>query len=255
MPGSESLESGGPLERALGYTFRDKGLLELALTAPSCRGERQGDALADNQRLEFLGDAVVGLLAAGLVYARYTDETEGGLSVRRSHLTSGRALARVARRIGLGAFLRLGRADEQGGGRDKDKPLVDALEALFGAAWCDGGLPAAERIFATLLGELDAADEAGDTQWQDNPKGRLQELAQRHAWPDSPRYETVGVEGPAHAPHYTVRACVAGGAEAYGAGTTKRAAEAEAASRLLERLLKEPGAAASAGPSAPVSRG
>ena len=222
------------LEKTLGYRFKERALLETALTTPSYRADHAAERVQDNQRLEFLGDAVFGLLAAQRVYESFADEDEGWLTVRRSGMASGRALAELARRVGLGAHLRIGRADEASGGRDKDKALTDAMEAVFGAAWCDGGLKASQSVFKALLaGEQPAV--TGDV-WADNPKGELQELAQRHAWPDSPTYEQVGVTGPSHEPFYTVTVRVAGGHEATGTGRTKRAAEAAAARELLVRL-------------------
>ena len=223
------------LEATLGYAFKERRLLVTALTNPSYRADHPAEKPQDNQRLEFLGDAVFGLLSAQEVFERYTDEDEGGLTVRRSHVASGRALAELARRIGLGGYLLLGKGNEAIGGRDQDKSLTDAMEAVFGAVWCDGGLPAAQTVYANLMGnespkQLDV--------WADNPKGRLQELAQRHAWPDSPAYELVSTVGPCHAPQYTVKARVDGGYEAEGVGKTKRAAEVNAAKALL-RLISE----------------
>jgi len=221
------------LERTLGYGFVNRSLLETALTNPSYRSDHTAEGVKDNQRLEFLGDAVFGLLTAQEVYERFGDEDEGGLTVRRSHMASGRALAELARRIGLGSYLRLGKGDEAAGGREKDKSLTDAMEAVFGAAWCDGGLKAARKIYATLMAEH--ADEPLDV-WAENPKGQLQELAQRKVWPDSPAYELTEVTGPSHAPQYTVRASVHGGHAATGEGKTKRAAEVAAAQALLRQL-------------------
>jgi ribonuclease-3 len=222
------------LEKTLGYRFKDRPLLETALTTPSFRADYPAEKIDDNQRLEFLGDAVFGLLTAQHVFARYPEGDEGLLTVRRSRLASGRALADLARGIGLGAYLRLGRVDETTGGRDKDKALTDAMEAVFGAAWCDGGLKAVQRIFKTVLadGQMAVCEDV----WAGNPKGALQELAQRHAWPDSPLYKPVGVTGPSHEPVYTVSAQVAGGHEATGEGRTKRVAEAAAARALLTQL-------------------
>ncbi len=229
----KDVESLDELEAALGYAFRDRRLLVTALTGPSYRAERAGEGVADNQRLEFLGDAVFGLLAAQELFERYAQEDEGGLTVRRSGLASGRALAALARRVGLGRYLRLGKSDEAAGARDKDKALTDAMEAVFGAALRDGGLEAAQAVYRRLTDGLAAAPL---DVWADNPKGALQELAQRHAWPASPAYELTEAVGPCHAPAYTIRARVAGGHEAFGTGRTKRAAEAEAARALLAAL-------------------
>ena len=224
------------LEKTLGYAFKNRALLVTAVTNPSYRSDHTAENVEDNQRLEFLGDAVFGLLSAQQVFERYADEDEGGLTVRRSHVASGRALAELARRIGLGRYLRLGKGDEAAGGRDKDKSLTDAMEAVFGAAWCDGGLKAVKAIFAKLMAD---PPEVPLDVWADNPKGQLQELAQRKAWPDSPAYELIEVTGPDHAPDYTVKARVHGGHDAQGTGRTKRAAEVAAARALLERLTAE----------------
>ena len=221
------------LQQTLGYVFKNPGWLETALTCPSYRTNPAADGVEDNQRLEFLGDAVFGLLTAQFVFERFAGEDEGSLTVRRSHLASGRGLAELARRVGLGAHLRLGRVDESMGGRDKERALTEAMEAVFGAAWRDGGLAAAQAIFDALVAER--ADAPLDV-WADNPKGGLQELAQRHGWPDSPAYEVVESAGPSHAPVYTVKARVAGGHEASGTGRTKRAAEVAAAEALLAQL-------------------
>jgi ribonuclease-3 len=231
---SKKIDPLRPLEKTLGYAFKNRKLLETALTNPSYRADHAGEGVKDNQRLEFLGDAVFGLLTAQQVYELYADEDEGGLTVRRSHLASGRALAELARRVGLGPYLRLGKG-EAASGRDKDKSLTDAMEAVFGAAWCDGGLKAVKAIFAKLMS--DGAQAPLDV-WAENPKGQLQELAQRNAWPASPAYELTEVTGPSHAPAYTVKAKVHGGHEALGTGKTKRAAEVAAAQALL-RVLED----------------
>ena len=221
------------LQQTLGYVFKDPVWLETAVTSPSYRTNPQAGEVEDNQRLEFLGDAVFGLLTAQFVFERFAGEDEGGLTLRRSHLASGRGLAELARRIGLGAHLRLGKVDEAAGGRDKERALTEAMEAVFGAAWCDGGLAAAQTIFEKLV--ADRPEMPLDV-WADNPKGGLQELAQRHGWTDSPTYEVVETVGPDHAPVYTVRARVASGHEAIGSGRTKRAAEVAAAEVLLAQL-------------------
>ncbi|MBP7636269.1 MAG: ribonuclease III [Kiritimatiellae bacterium] len=223
------------LEQKLGYVFSDRALLKTAVTAPSCRTDHPGAEVHDNQRLEFLGDAVFGLLCAQWLFARYAEADEGALTVRRSLLANGHALAGMARRLGLGDWLRLGRGDAAAGGRDNDNTLADAMEALFGAAWCDGGLSAVETVFNTVMaGCEDVPVDAG----RDNPKGKLLEVAQRYAWPDSPVYELVGVCGPQHAPAYRVAARVHGGHRAFGEGRTKRAAEKAAAAALLQVLIE-----------------
>lgn len=218
-------------EKRLGYRFKDRSLLLAALTHPSYCFEHAAEK-QNNQRLEYLGDAVLGLLAAQHVYERHGDADEGRLTVLRSHVTSGRALADTARSIGLGEYLRMGKGEERAGGRDREGMLADSMEAVFGAAWIDGGLRASNKLFVQLIASrLEGAPAAGKS---DNPKGELQELAQRE-FQCAPTYERVAVEGPAHAPRYCSRVCVQGH-EATGEGTTRRAAEAAAAIQLLEKL-------------------
>jgi ribonuclease III len=225
------------LEEKIGYAFRDKALVVRALTAPSYRATHGLAPQEDNQRLEFLGDAVLGLLAAEYAYHRFDHQAEGFLTIQRSHLASGRALADTARQIGLGSYLRIGLSDETTGGVEKERLLADALEALLGAAWIDGGMPAVTTIFQKILQQK--VEETPANHWENNPKGYLQSICQHHAWPDSPTYELIESSGPAHEPIYTVRVSVAGGIEATGTGRSKRAAEADAAAHLLTILSEK----------------
>ena len=219
------------LEKRIGYRFQDRLLLLAALTHPSYCFEHTENK-QDNQRLEYLGDAVLGLLAAQYVFERHADADEGRLTVLRSHVASGKSLAGTARSIGLGAFLRMGKGEERGGGRDREGMLADSMEAVFGAAWIDGGLRASNKLFVKLIASrLDAAPAAGRS---DNPKGELQEMAQQE-YQCAPVYECLAVEGPAHAPSYRAKVNVQGH-EATGEGSTRRAAEAAAAVQLLARL-------------------
>jgi ribonuclease-3 len=219
------------LEKRLGYRFKDRSLLQAALTHPSYCFE-QDDATGHNQRLEYLGDAVLGLLAAQYAFDQHTDANEGQLTVLRSQVASGKALAETARAIDLGTFLRLGKGEERSGGRARASMLADSLEAVFGAAWQDGGLRASHKLFKQLI--VPRLQTIGTTGTQDNPKGALQELAQG-AYQCTPVYEGLAVEGPAHAPRYRTRVRVQD-QEGLGEGTTRRAAEAEAAAQLLARL-------------------
>lgn len=220
------------LERKLGYRFRHAALLEAALTHPSYRHETPGVA-EDNQRLEFLGDAALALLTAAWLYHQHPDEAEGGLTQRRSSLTRSRALAEAGRRLGLGEVLRLGRGELKNGGRTRDGVLEDAVEAVIGAAFVDGGLKAAQRVFdRCLLSYLLAAPTPG--RW-DNPKGALLEWCQRHGAP-SPRYEVVAESGPMHQRVFVVRVVVAGTVETRGSGLSKKSAEQQAATAALLSL-------------------
>ena len=219
------------LEKRIGYRFKDRALLLTALTHPSYCFEHSEDA-QNNQRLEYLGDAVLGLLAAQYAFAQNADADEGRLTVLRSQVASGKSLAETARSIGLGEYLRMGKGEERGGGRDRAGMLADSMEAIFGAAWLDGGLRASNKLFEKLIAKhLTALAKVNQI---DNPKGALQELAQGE-YQCAPVYERCAVDGPAHAPIYRAKVRVHGH-EATGEGPTRRAAEAAASVQLLERL-------------------
>ena len=218
------------LEKALGYRFRRRALLDLALTHPSFRHE-QG-AAADNQRLEFLGDAVLGLVVADHLFTAHESADEGALTELRSSIANTRALARLAQNIELGRHLRLGHGEQQSGGARRATTLADALEAVLGAAFRDGGLKAVQKIFQLLFQPL---FEQPVQTWAENPKGALQELCQR-TWKSNPIYRVRRETGPAHDRTYTMD--VLRGSEVIGTGTgaSKRTAETEAARRALEHL-------------------
>jgi ribonuclease-3 len=221
----------GGIEKRIGHRFRRRDLLLAALTHPSYRAE-EGEAASDNQRLEYLGDAVLGLLAAQHIFERHADADEGRMTDLRTRVINGAALAEMARGIGLGDHLRMGRGEDRAGGRGRAGMLADAFEALLGALWLDGGLRAARRLFdRTVLPRLEAQAVAADT---GNPKGELQEWAQSRRL-SGPAYACLAVNGPAHAPVYRVRVTVGErGAEAD--GPTRRGAEALAAAVLLAQL-------------------
>lgn len=191
--------------------------------------------MEDNQRLEFLGDAALGLMAADHLYREQPSANEGDMTKLRSLITSTKALATLALRIDLGFFLRLGKGEQISGGRQRPSILADAMEAVIGAAYLDGGLRAVRIIFATLfrpmLSELDA-DPAIE-----NPKGALQERAQRTLG-QNPRYIVTEEIGPAHQRMYTVEVRLGEKAVGIGRGTNKRDAETEAAvNALANRIL------------------
>jgi ribonuclease-3 len=218
-----------PLEKKLGYRFGRKRHLETALTHRSFRFE--SDAVeSDNQRLEFLGDAALGLLAGAYLFDHFPDFREGDMTRVRSQLTNTRTLARIADSIDLGAFLRLGRGELQTGGQKRSSNLSDSLEAVIGAAFVDGGLKAVNKIFHKLF--VPEVDAEVRNIWGQNPKGALQEISQRR-WKASPRYRTSKEEGPAHERLFTVEALVNGQVVGTGQGLNKREAEMEAARQAL----------------------
>jgi ribonuclease-3 len=224
------------LEKAVGYSFRRRRLLETALLHRSFRHENEGIE-DDNERLEFLGDSALGLAAGAWLYRRFPDLQEGDLTRLRSQITSGKPLAQLGRELGLGAYLKLGRGEQLTGGQDRASNLENALEALIGAAYLDGGMAAVEKIFKKLLVPL--AEPLGDTAWEDNPKGKLQEVSQKR-WRVSPKYRVLGQDGPPHAKIFRVRAELKNGAHGQGQGRTKRDAEAQAAADALRKLGVNP---------------
>ena len=222
------------LEKRLGYKFSNRELLEMALLHRSYRYEVK-DVATDNQRLEFLGDAVAGFLVAAHLYRIHCDGNEGVLTEMRSRVTSGKAMASAARDIHLGDFVRLGKGEEMAGGRKREALLADGLEAVIGAAYLDGGVKAAEKIVAKVLIPMMSEKPVDD--WVDNPKGKLQELSQR-LYSRGPEYRCVSEEGPAHQKVFVVEAIVGGACLGQGTGPSKRAAETEAAIVGVRKLLE-----------------
>ncbi|MCX7591420.1 MAG: ribonuclease III [Kiritimatiellae bacterium] len=220
------------LEKRLGYRFRRRDLLVTALTHRSYRFENSG-VKNDNQRLEFLGDAALNFVATSHLFKTFPARDEGFLTAMRSRMTSGTTLAEVARSVGLGDFLRLGKGEELSGGRNRDSTLADTLEAVIGAACLDGGIQAVEKIYRRLFKRMSEGDDTDI--WAENPKGLLQELVQQK-WKCGPVYRLVQREGPAHAATFTVEVLVGGKLMGIGRGPSKQAAEKEAAVRALQRL-------------------
>ncbi len=218
------------LEERLGYRFRDRRLLEEALTHASLGGRRR----RTNERLEFLGDRVLGLSLAHLLVERFPKDPEGALGRRQAHLASRDTLAEVARTIGLGRYLELARGEEESGGRDNPTILADALEAVLGAVFLDGGFAPAERIVRDLF----EPKLSGLRRPPRDAKTALQEWAQGRGLP-LPEYHLVERRGPPHAPEFTVEVRVRGLPPERATGTSKRTAEQAAARRLLERIARE----------------
>jgi len=218
------------LEERLGYHFRDRGLLREALTHSSATkaGRRRRRT---NERLEFLGDRVVGLAVAELLIRRYPDEPEGALTPRLSGLVSEPALAEAARDLELGRWLQLARSEEQAGGRERPAILADALEALIGAVYLDGGWDSAAEVVRRCL---EPRLETMVVPPRD-AKSRLQEWAQARSL-GLPRYEVVQTAGPDHAPAFEVAVTVADLPPVRATASSKRAAEQAAAAALLARL-------------------
>ncbi len=218
------------IEDALDYRFGDPGLLATALTHRSFSNER-GEK--DNyERLEFLGDAVLGMVASRFLYDRYPREPEGLLAKRKSFLVSAPVLARFGKLIGVGQELRLGVGEARSGGHAKASILADAVEAIFGAVYLDAGLEAVRVIIERFLD--DALAERSSV-FHTDPKTRLQEQVQARGWA-LPRYRVVTESGPDHRKRFTVECSVEGEVAGAAEGRSKKLAEQAAAIRALERL-------------------
>ncbi|MEQ9813894.1 MAG: ribonuclease III [Azospirillaceae bacterium] len=228
-----STEPGGrlDLEDRLGHRFADPALLHEALSHASLSGDRPGGGAPSYQRLEFLGDRVLGLVMADWLLERFPGESEGKIAKRFAALVRGEACAAVARQIDLGAHIRLTPGEEGAGGRDKDSVLADACEAVIGALYRDGGLEAAARFIRSAWDPQVAHHREPPRE----PKTALQEWAQGRALP-LPVYETLERSGPDHAPVFRIRVSVAQSGSAEAEGASKREAERMAARRLLEAL-------------------
>ncbi len=223
-------EMGSPIEEALGYTFQDSELLRVALTHRSYSNER-GEK--DNyERLEFLGDAVLGLVASRWLYDRDPEKPEGRLAKRKSYMVSAPVLARFGKSIGLGPELRLGVGEARSGGHAKASILADAVEALFGAVYLDGGLEAAREIIEPVL---EAALEKRSRMSHADPKTRLQEIVQGQGW-ELPRYRVVAEAGPDHNKRFTVECSVEDRMLGAAEGGSKKVAEQAAAAKALQQL-------------------
>ena len=221
------------LEQQLGYTFKNKALLEQALTHSSyanenCRGQRDC-----NERLEFLGDSVLGFVTAEFLFAALPDRPEGELTRQRADLVCEKNLAAVATGIGLGNYLRLGHGEAQGGGRTRPSILADATEAVLAAIYLDGGLESASEVIHRLI--LEAEDS--QIRFRDY-KTALQELVQRQK-DQVLAYELAGESGPDHDKTFECRVRLNGRIVGQGAGRSKKRAEQAAAQQAIAALFPE----------------
>jgi ribonuclease-3 len=225
------------LQKQLGYTFRDVGLLRLALTHPSVAHE-QGAPVQTNQRLEFLGDAVLQLALTRELFEKFPAFDEGPLTKARAKLVNRATLAEHGARLGLGQSLVVSRGEELHGGRARPSALADAYEALLGAIFLDGGFDVARdfilREFRGAFGELSAIPIL------ENPKGELQELLQAVS-SEAPEYRVINATGPDHDRIFECTVHHGGLELARGRGKSKKAAESEAALLALEKLRERKG--------------
>jgi ribonuclease-3 len=236
------------IQQALGHKFADTKLLEEALVHPSANPRRSSRAksarakaaetpptVRDYNRLEFIGDRVLGLVVATLLAERFPQAEAGELALRYNALVKQESLARFAQSLGLGDFIQLSRSERDSGGAGKPAILADACEAVVAALYLDGGLKVAERFVRRYMEPMLSEVANGAAK---DPKTALQEWAAARGMA-APRYEIVSTEGPPHEPRFTVAVKLGTGDPAKGQGGSKRAAEQEAAGRLLDRLVTE----------------
>lgn len=231
------------LEERLGHHFLKPELLQRALThssaIPELRASHAGEVTADptaqnNEQLEFLGDAVLDMLASEYLLALFPGWSEGQLSKSRARLVNAQSLELAARRLRLGEHLRLGRGEEKTGGRDKPALLADAFEAVLAAIYIDAGLPAAREVLRRVLFEQ-AVEERGERIADSDRKSALQEFLQGRGQPPA-EYRLAGQSGPDHQKMFRIEVWVGGACLASAEGSTKKEAEQRAALRALERL-------------------
>lgn len=218
------------LEERLGYQFKNIALLENALTHSSYANEHRDLGCTSNERLEFLGDSVLGMVVADHLYREHPQMPEGELTRTRAALVCEGSLVEVARTLDLGKYLRLGKGEDAGGGRERPSILADATEAVLAAVYLDGGIAPARRAIRTLiLGHEEEMSASRDY------KTALQELVQRESG-QKLTYRLVGEEGPDHAKRFSVEVELNGTTVGAGEGRTKKAAEQAAAKAAIEAL-------------------
>ncbi|SFP02451.1 ribonuclease-3 [Oscillibacter sp. PC13] len=223
------------LEQKLNYTFRDPALLREALSHSSYANEHRAAHLNSNERLEFLGDSVLGFVTAEFLFRQHPDLPEGDLTRIRAALVCEQSLYEVARKLDLGRYLRLGRGEEAGGGRERTSILADATEAVFAAVYLDGGIDAATALIHRCL--LDAEREEVVEERRRDYKTALQELIQRHA-DQVLTYQMIGEQGPDHDKTFVAEVQLNGSAVGTGSGHSKKEAEQAAAKAALEIMEK-----------------
>ncbi len=227
------------LEKALGHSFRDRELLERALTHKSKIYEKsaEGQAAADNEQLEFLGDSILGFAVSESLVRRFPSFPEGRLSKLKAHLVSAAHLYAVAQSLQLGDYLLLGRGEEMSGGREKKALLSDAVEALIAALYLEAGLEVTRRFLEQhVIGAFDLPEEGVDSAVTDH-KSALQEMAQALKLPP-PRYVIVTEDGPEHSKTFTVEVRVGKDWVSQAQGLSKKSAGQKAAQQVLQQLTE-----------------
>ena len=222
------------LENAIGYRFKNITLLQNALAHSSYANERWHDSLKSNERLEFLGDSILGMVVAEYLYRNFPDRPEGDLTRMRADMVCERSLALIAERIDLGKHLLLGNGEEAGGGRTRDSILADAVESVIAACFLDGGMEPARNFINTFV----LTDVPVRKLRNADYKTALQELVQQKK-NQVLTYALVEESGPDHDKHFVVQVSLNGTVVGTGAGKSKKRAEQDAAHAAIERLFPE----------------
>ena len=219
------------LETAIGYRFQNITLLQNALAHSSYANERWHNSLMSNERLEFLGDSILGMLVADHLYRNFPDRPEGELTRMRADMVCERALAQIAQRIGLGAHLLLGKGEEQSGGRGRDSILADAVESVIAACYLDGGMEAAKQFVQKFVLEQMSVAPVNNKDYKTALQERVQQKRNQVL-----AYALVGESGPDHDKHFEVELTLNGEVIGRGVGSSKKRAEQDAARNALENM-------------------
>ncbi|MBO5322777.1 MAG: ribonuclease III [Oscillospiraceae bacterium] len=219
------------LETAIGYRFRNITLLQNALAHSSYANERWHNSLMSNERLEFLGDSILGMLVADHLYRNFPDRPEGELTRMRADMVCERALAQIAQRIGLGEHLLLGKGEEQSGGRSRDSILADAVESVIAACYLDGGMDAAKQFVQKFVLEQMSIAPVNNKDYKTALQERVQQKRNQVL-----AYALVGESGPDHDKHFEVELTLNGEVIGRGVGSSKKRAEQDAARVALENM-------------------
>jgi ribonuclease-3 len=225
-------------EQALNLIFSDKALLQRALTHRSYINENPDYPLEDNERLEFLGDAILDFITAEYLYHHFPEMAEGYLTNLRSALVRTETLANFASDLNLGEYLYLGKGEEEGGGRKRKAILCDAFEAVIGAVYLERGIDFTRQFVQQMIEP--ALEDVLNADTQKDAKSRLQEVSQSH-FQVTPTYRTIKEEGPDHAKEFTVEALIGDKSYGQGCGFSKQSAAQAAARKALENLQQELG--------------
>ena len=222
------------LEQAIGYRFKNITLLQNALAHSSYANERWHDSLKSNERLEFLGDSILGMMVADHLYRSFPDRPEGELTRMRADMVCEQSLAKIADKIRLGDHLLLGHGEEQGGGRGRASILADAVESVIAATYLDGGMEAARKFITDFVLCNVPVSRLQNVDY----KTQLQELVQQKK-NQVISYTLIGESGPDHDKHFNVEVSLNGEVVGQGSGTSKKRAEQDAASKALKKLFPE----------------